>query len=361
MTELKTYYGNELHLKEILTTFSADVINVNTTEESMYRYYYGTKYITGDTSKIYYLSQKNDNNTAYTIAVILPEYILNYLFSCAPGCNEYTQVRFMVDNKYENVAKSYSGKFCYHRMIQLLNKYYTDKEIDDILHSYDKVEYNKNLKQVHYNFEQLPMEMDYILKIDNCYKYDINGAHQEALSTMFPKAKPLFEQLEKDKLKPDKKAYVKALFNLTVGYMKKEGFVGAYNWIVQRTTTKLLEAIKYCDGELLYANTDGFLVKDPKHLINNSNVLGEFKQEYKGSVYYYSDKNYFAFECKDKIEGNSLLEIRQNLRLSEGKVIHYTREQQKLEYGAKTSLSGAFKATNIKKEILEIRSYQNGL
>ena len=41
--------------------------------------------------------------------------------------------------------------------------------------------------------------------------------------------------------------------------------------------------------------------------------------------------------------------------LSVGKVIHYKKEQEKLEYGLKTGLKGAFKATNIKEEIINIK------
>lgn len=361
MVELKTYYGNEMHLQQILDAFPTDIINVDLTNQKISDYYYGTKYITGDTKKIYYLSQENDNKTAFTIALILPEYILNYLFNCAPACNGFTQVRFMIDNKVTEVERSYSGRYFYNKLRKHLLKYYTNQEIDDILHSYDTVLYDKDLKQFHYDFNHISINTNTIYLLDNCYKFDINGAHQDALTEMFPKAKPLFDKLEKQKQKAKlnkdvkTKNMIKGLFNQTVGYFKHAGFVGAYNWIVQRTTKILLAAIKFCDGELLYANTDGFLIRNPKNILNTSNKLGEFKKEYTGKVYFYSDINYYVFQCGKEICGNSLLQIRQNIDLSKGKVIHYKKEQEKLEYELKTGLKGAFKATNIRQETINIK------
>lgn len=183
-------------------------------------------------------------------------------------------------------------------MIKLLKKYYTDEEIDVCLKSF-QAEYDYKKAQLHYFKEGSP---DKILKFENCYKYDINGAHNEALTIIFPKAKDAIIKMYLERKKhPVNKKYI----NYFVGMLCRKGYRETYNWIVQRVSAKLKTHILDACGEILYANTDGFIVKDPMFELETSSELGALKLEYKGDVCFYNDINYFCFQLSDKkITGN---------------------------------------------------------
>ena len=230
----------------------------------------------------------------------------------------------------EELVSDITGGYAWCYMIKILSRYYTLKEIDEILKSFTN-EYNRDLIQFHYvGFS------DGYSKYTNCQKYDINGAHADALRIMFPKAEKAILKLYKDrKVKPKNKQ----LLNYFVGYMKHKGYVGAYNWVVQRTTKKLLEAIEEVGGTLLYANTDGFMVQNATRRLETSSSLGEFKDEYSGDVFSYVDKNYWCFLAKELV-GNLLNEVRADINLAQGKVVHYERVMNEFDrYEAKNVIT----------------------
>lgn len=328
MVQLRRFLANKLDFNKILDYYPSDVVYVK--PDDIYSYFCGT-YVKGiSTKKIY------TDNEQY---IILPEILLNGLFDNIKGCTEFKQVVVRLDITMEHVTRDYTGSWCYSQLLKILKKVYTTDEIEEILHSYDNIEYNDGLKQFHYNFDQFEINPDVIYELSCCTKYDINGAHEYALIEMFPKAKDLLlkqeELKQKAKKSGDKETVrrIKSIFNYCVGFLKRKGYVGAYNFIVQKTTTTLFNAIEEVDGELLYANTDGFLVKDEKHRLPTSTKLGEFKLEHEGNVYLYIDKNYFMFEYNNgKVEqvGSNLQEVRPYIKLSEGQVAHYDRVRIKI-------------------------------
>ena len=244
-------------------------------------------------------------------------------------------------------------------MMKILKKYYTAEEIDKRLNMF-QAEYDPDLKQQHYNGDLLPSGK--ILKFTNTYKFDINGAHLDALCEIFPKAKDDFIRMYN---KRHKNPVFKEYPNRFVGClaqktdeMRKEHKIGkyelTYNWIVQRTTEKLLLALNELGGEQLYINTDGLVINNPESIICTSANLGEFKLEHCGNTYFYRDKNYCIFQFgedltkKDVMKGSSLTEVRKYIDLSKGKVVHYDRIHE----------NGTYVAKNIKEETLEIYEEQ---
>jgi hypothetical protein len=236
--------------------------------------------------------------------------------------------------------------------MKILKKYYTEKEIKDILNSYTDVKTEED-KQVHITAENA----DYIQCYENCVKYDINGAHHDALVEMFPKAEKDFMDIYK---KRHAKKIYKQYMNLAVGQMKHLGYDGAYWWIVHRTTKMLKEAIAtVCpddiekDCKIIYANTDGFIVSAPDKLLEASQELGKFKQEAKGPVYVYThignkdETSYLVYQYeveKDGIsetetKGNIRLAVRDKIDLKNGKTVSYKIRKEAFinELGEKTN------------------------
>lgn len=284
-------------------------------------YYYGYK----DKTNIYY----NGKDT-----FICQEYRLA-IFGNIPYYNGWKQVivRLNYDQKDE-IKESITGSKAKAYMMKLLKKYYTNDEIDARLNIF-QAEYDPDLKQQHYNGSLLPNNK--IIKYTNTYKFDINGAHLDALCEIFPKAKnDLIKMYEKRHDNPSFKEYP----NLFVGclayktkLMRKEHKIGkyelTYNWIVQRTSEILLDALNKLGGKQLYINTDGLVIQNPENLISYSANLGEFKLEHCGNTYFYRDNNYMLYQFgedlnkKDVMKGSCLTEVRKYIDLSKGNVAHY--------------------------------------
>ena len=228
-------------------------------------------------------------------------------------------------------VNSTTGLHAWNYYMKLLKKYYSEEEIDVCLKSHE-AEYSERFKQQHYI---LINDRYTITKFTDCYKYDINGAHNDALREIFPKASKAIENLY---LKRKQKPLYKAYNNYFVGMLARKGYRKTYNWIVQRTTRMIEEAEKEVGGWLIYANTDGFIVSHPDRLLNHQeNVLGKFKLEYSGDVYTYQDKNYMITQTNE-IKGNALLEVRDKIDLSKGITVSYDRVKV---------MEGYYKAENI--------------
>lgn len=216
------------------------------------------------------------------------------------------------------LKKSITGTHAWNYMYnEIFRKEYTKEEIEEILSSHEEEESNI----YHYN-PQSWMKTGVIEKIDNCEYYDINSAYCDALCELFPKCKDVLNKMYKArKEKPVNKDY----FNFFCGYLcvDKIGHRKTFNWITHRTRNKLVDKMNYTGGDILYANTDGFIVTNPKNKIYNSKELGAFKNEYSGTVYLYKDKNYTIMQYGDKMKGSALCEVRKYIDLSKGDVVHY--------------------------------------
>ena len=222
-------------------------------------------------------------------------------------------------------------------MRNLICRYYSREEYSQCLATHT-AEYNEKLAQYHFTICE---EKDVIIRYPNCYKWDINGAHTDALCEIFPKAAAAIRELhDQRKTAPINKKYI----NYYVGTMASTGHRGTYNWIVQRTTRKLLKGIQKVGGDLLYANTDGFMVMNPKVQLPHSTQLGEFKLEYVGNSWFYYDKNYSCFQIETgEIKGSILRQVRGDIDLPHGKVVHYDR---------KKIYDNIYIADNVTKEVL---------
>jgi hypothetical protein len=250
--------------------------------------------------------------------LICTEYVLNYYTDALAGCTEWKQCRIRrVLNTNNKIQHTITGNYAYNLLMKILSDFYTKQEIDYILRSHSAV-YDERFKQVHVSINTC--EKGKIYNFKNCYKYDINGAHCAALVEMFPKAKKrLIKLYEQRKIKPENKQ----LFNFAVGFLVRRGYRETYNWIVQRTTKKLNEAIEFTNGMLIYANTDGFIVQDPNNLISGTKILDEFKEEYKGDVQFYWGNNYDLYQFGCEMTGSCRTAVRDKIDLRIGKVVEY--------------------------------------
>lgn len=231
------------------------------------------------------------------------------------------------------------GNDAWNKMTRLLEKYYSTDEITKIFNTHT----HNECKPMHFN----PIKVsNKIKKYSNCYKYDINSAYCSAYITMFPKAaKDILKLYEDRHIHPENKQ----ILNYFNGMLKRKGYEGTYYWVVNKTNEKMRGALNKVGGTILYINTDGFIVKDPCNPLIHSMQLGEFKEEYKGDIYVYIDKNYFIIQTGDKFTGNCLLAAREKLNLSKGIVVHYDRQLEQLSDGL-----FVYVAKNIIEEHVEI-------
>lgn len=271
---------------------------------------------------------------------------ISYILQKDIGIDDWKHIILNLDEEQiEPLKDDVSGSAAWKEMQKYLNKYYSEEEIKNILSSYtDK--YDDDLKQWHY----YEYEIDEICKFDNVVKYDMNGAHADALIEMFPKAENALRKLYA-KRKEDGMEKVKAYFNYTVGMFKKMGYDGAYNHIVQRTTKKLQELYVKIGGTIVYVNTDGIAVSNPKTKISSSNELGEFKIEYEGIAYTYGGNCYVAVQWgkkkknNDCLKGSSCLKsVRDKIDLSKNKIVRYDKVKNEF---------GLYDAKNIQEVIYE--------
>lgn len=327
MKSLRIYEVNEDIFSKILEIFKSYIEPTDKIEA--YWHGYAQKNI------IYY-----NNNDILIIRETLLATIANFSKEDAEECERWRQVivrKVPTDITYK---VDIDGNRAWNYIIKLLSNYYTAQEIDEQLNSFT-AEYDANKIQYHFTRNSLGR----IRKFNNCVKYDINGAHHDALIEIFPRAKKALSELfTKRKEKPVYKAYV----NYFVGNLVNHGYRLTYNWIVQRTTKLLLDAINYVGGQLIYANTDGFLSCDVSNKLEHSTKLGKFKLEYEGVAYIYQDKNYWCYQT-DEICGNIRYTVRDKIDLSIGKVVHYKTSRTIDEHGIYIE-----KINNIEEEIVNV-------
>ena len=335
LKQLKRVVVNGKIFREILEACRCKVEIVN----DLFDYYYGYY---EDRKKIKYNGKDEFICQEYIVYGFCDKIPLNY--------TEWKQVIVTTNNSMqEDCKEDVSGSRAKAQINKLLYKFYTKSEIEERLHMFE-ADYDENLKQIHYNYM---LDVGDLIKLSNTYKFDINGAHLDALCEIFPKAKDEFIRMYARRkkypvLKEYPNKYVGTLAQKTKE-MRKKGIPGkfekTYNWIVQRTSKKLLNAINYLNGQLVYANTDGVIIAAPKNILCTSTELGDFKLEYSGDTYIYKDKNYILYQTGDKMFGGCLREVRDQVDLRKGQVVHYDLILTELRNR---------KATNITKEIVTI-------
>lgn len=227
------------------------------------------------------------------------------------------------------------------RVKKILHEHYTDKEIEEIYHQHE----NESSNIIHIGIQS---EKYKILKFDNCYYYDASGAYGSELAAMFPLCHDDFNYRHIHR--HDNNNEYKNDFNFFVGCLtqnekKREALIKAgkttrkiypktRHYIVNRITDKVLKLEEKLNPELIiYANTDGIVVQNPKHIVKPSNEMGGFKLEYQGTIYTYRDDNYTIIQMGDNVEietedmkGNLPLVLRDKVNLKEGKIVKFNRK-----------------------------------
>lgn len=344
MTCLKAIKVNEEIFNKILFDYECKVKFV----DDIHKYHCGYY----DDKDIIYYNGKDE--------LICQEYIVNGYTGLAKS---YTCWKQIIVNKTLNMNSEFeetiTGSKAKAYITKVLRTVYTAEEIDERLRMFE-AEKDPDLIQQHYNY---PCPTGQIIKLKNTYQFDINGAHTDALCEIFPKAKDkLIEMYLKRKKKGNER--FKHYPNLYVGMlaqkteeMRANGIPGkyekTYNWIVQRTTKMLLKAFDEVGGQLVYVNTDGFIVQDPEKLITASKNLGEFKLEVSGDTYVYADKNYILYQTDKGLKGSCYESVRKDIDLSKGQVVHYNAKAVKNKEGKILY----YEAANINKE--ELKIYEN--
>lgn len=239
--------------------------------------------------------------------------------------------------KGEAVKAEMTGTNAFNIVKKQLKRAYTDAELEAIHKIYENIPYEPHLAQYHYILsdpEQVYEYDKYVYCYDNCYYFDINGAHNKMLTQVYSKTTYFNWLFEKRHERPVNKK----IANFYVGMLnRRKATRGLYNYIVQETTKTLFEGINKTDGKLIYANTDGYITKDPKYLLPHSRDLGKFKLEAHGQVYFYRDENYYIYQYVNgagEIEkkGNLPIELREQINLFSGTVIHFKKRLNEYKF-----------------------------
>ena len=333
MRPLKALNINEKVYHDLIDTFPAKY------EADLAPFQYGYK----DKKVIRYNEDKLICLQAYLVALGLMPSNENdnwYQYSC-----------FIMPEQKKEVSLGFKVVDARRKVEKVLHKHYTDTEIEAIFNSHSQPDSTiLHLTPV--------SEEGKIQCYHNCYYYDINGAYASELIGLFPKCASDFAYMYKHR--HDNNNRFKNVFNFYVGCLtmnedkqkireaKGEKLrplhTGTRHYIVDRISQKMLDMIAKVGGDLIYINTDGFIVQNPSVIIPHSTELGEFKLEYQGDIYTYRDKNYIIFQYGDEIKGNMPLNLRDRVDLRKGKVIHYTKVKANENY---------FTYINIEEEVLE--------
>lgn len=320
---LKCYNISDDIVNQILFDYESDIVEIKELEDKSYYEY---------KNKIIFIKSTGD--------IICPEYVLDFYIDYFK-LPSWKQVRLIPSpNRNLTIEPTIDGPTAWLFVMRVLSRYYSMKEIDDILQAFCDSKETVD-KQFHYTY---PIASQNVQKLALCVKYDINGAHADAICEMFPKAKKDLESLYRKS---------KMYLNLFVGMLQHNNYSGAYWHIVDRTTKKLFKAMDYVGGTLVYANTDGFAVMNPKQELPTSTELGDFKLEHRGNIYFYINTKirspYYIYQFGEKpskktLKGSCMTEARKLMNLANGEITFYDRRNYK-HY---------VKAENIVKELVEI-------
>lgn len=315
-------------------------------DKILYRFQHYVKLVPSTNPYIHGYEHKDDIYYDGSEYMILRECILNYFCHNIRNCTDWKQCRIRrVENMECKVEDSTDGQSAWEFMISLLEHYYTWEGIVERFNMFTK-DYDESYKQYHY---QYPTDSKNIFRFDNCFKYDINGAHTDALIEIFPRAKSSIMKMYRER---KKHPVNKDVINFFVGMIKHKGYEKTYNWIVQRTTNSLFKAMDFTSGIIIYANTDGFVTSSPKAHLEASKELGKYKLEYSGTVYVYGDKNYWIMQTGDELKGSCLKSVRKKIDLRIGQVVHYERKRLKLFEGQYINVADNVTIEDLSKENL---------
>ena len=217
---------------------------------------------------------------------------------------------------------------------KILNQHYTDEEIEERLTAH-AVKESKKATPIHRILTANPnYDFNTLYKLSDCVYYDINKAHRDALIEIFPKCKRLLTS----KKTLDK--WGKDCVNIYVGDLCNHNHRETYNWIVKRTRLILMDLINECGGEVVYANTDGVILRKPEYRITTSNKVGGFSNEMQGdTVYFYyhlkdtAADQYYLYQYvnkKGKVtkKGTLRVENRDKVDLAQGMVWKHNGEKE---------------------------------
>lgn len=335
MKLLKTYNINEEIYYKIVKDLQARIEVV----DDIHNYFYG--YFGKKHKQDIVMGERNGTKYLIMLERILALYI-------DIEAVEWKQVRVALNTDRDHqivYEKEITPIQCWNELMKVIRTHY--KDIDAQLNKF-QAEYQSELKQVNIVYNN--RFNNTIYEFENCYYYDINGAHCDALCEIFPLCKKQFLSMYDKRKLPGGEKY-KKIFNYTVGMLVNRDHRKTYNWIVQRTTKLLRAAMDYCGGEVIYARTDGFIVYNPDNLLEHSKELGNYKLEYSGKVYFYRCKNYFIYQIGDTLKGSCRANARDKIDLANNKVVSYDikRDYFTLNNGKKTFTE---EVTNIKQEIL---------
>lgn len=247
---------------------------------------------------------------------------------------------------FRHIPVEYRPQQAMKEMNKVLHKYYSDDEIDALLRSHEKENFDKQLHDT-------VAERGVISLFKNCYYSDINGAHTYILSEIFPKAEPDLRYWNAHK-KEKNCGHFKKIPNFYVGILGKmgSGHRKTYNWIIGEVNRLMNEAFDETEdlrhSRYVYINTDGFIIQNPKKELNYSLDLGKFKLEYNGDVYTYAGKNYTIIQYGDTIKGTLPNCLRDLVDLRIGKVIDFDR----------VKVNNHYEYRNIKETTANVKIYQ---
>lgn len=325
---LRRYDVSEQVFDDILQTMSS---RIQITDDIQ-------QYYTGYTPKHVIMY---DNKEYLIIREHLLAYFADFSDEDYQNVEDWRQVIVRKCKQSREYEKSVDGSRAYKVTKNIICEFYSDEEYDERLRMFEAERDEKN-KQFHFQYPSAEV----VLQHNNCVKYDINGAHHAALIEIFPKAKEALEEMfARRKSEPILKAYI----NYYVGMLTRKGYRKTYNWIIQRVSKQLKNAISEVGGDLVYANTDGFMMRDPEKRLKHSTKLGEFKLEFEGTAYTYQDKNYWCYQTGDEITGSVRTSVRDQINLANGEVVHY-------DINRETQANGVIVQTlsNIKKEHINV-------
>lgn len=232
-------------------------------------------------------------------------------------------VFYIVGAQTENyVERDLSGSVIWNKMKKMIESKIGKKEFKRRMESF-KDEKKMPSAPMHANPTSIPNE---VLRFDNCIYLDMNSAYGDGVREVFPELTTEFEKMYNERKQHPQN---KKLFNYFVGFSVRQGYQGFFNHIVNRTykiLSKKIEEYLGKESDIVYANTDGFIIQNPLKMPKNENWLGGFKLEYAGTVYtYYGSESgwsgYFLLEYGNEQKGNLRLSMRQYVNLSKGETV----------------------------------------
>lgn len=233
-----------------------------------------------------YISFSQTTNEIY---FLLPGYIINGAVDFSDQkllktfiSSYYYILRFcktdeLTSNKINNDINGHDAFTHFIRLLKLHN--YNDTTIDEVIAKEGIQEEEKPLHEgLFYELPFLIENQNRVVKIDHCEYYDLNKAYASCLMKFFPKAaEAIKEGYNTDD--PAKKALWKKTINFAVGFFQRNKFKPLRNRIVKFINDEISKAITNCDGDLIYLNTDGFIIRNAKNKLETSNEIGAFKEE----------------------------------------------------------------------------------